>query len=247
MRGVILAAGKGTRLYPITKIIPKPLLPIYHKPAIYYSIDLLIKAGALEIALVVSEENIEFFKKQLGEGEDFGVHIRYYIQGDKRGTAGAYMAAQDFITGEDNILVFGDNVLFGKDIDAIVKEGIDNIKNGYSSLVIKDALDPENYGVVEIDSTYIKSIEEKPSVPRSNFISTGIAFFPRDVTDKLRLINESPRGEYEMTDVHKQYIDEGRSKAITIGSNTYWYDIGSFDALLNASEDARNSSFEQFD
>lgn len=239
MRGVILAAGKGSRLSPLTKVIPKPMLPVYDKPMIYYSVDIMKMAKIEEVMIVVSKSTEEFVKKQLGNGSEFGLKIHYGLQKEQLGTVDAFRVCEDFILGHDSLLLYADNIFLGDGLESLIEEGVSNLKCGYASIGICESEDPRRYGVVSIDNNrYITAIEEKPENPKSNLIVTGITFFPSDVVLKLPNVQKSARGEYEMADVFSQYINLNRFKGIPLGRDTFWYDAGTFDTLIEASEKA---------
>lgn len=236
MKGVILAAGKGTRLYPLTEVIPKVLLPVYDKPMIYYALEFLVAAGVKEVLVITSQSNDVLIRDALGSGEKFEVEIDYVIQKEVNGTGGAFKLAKNFISHDDSILIYGDNVLFGDQIDKVILDGLKNLKSGFSSIVTNKVRDARKYGVVGIDrKDIVASIEEKPNLPKSNMISTGIYFFTSDVVDRFDFIKLSVRGEYEITDVLNSYISEKRLKAVKLKSRL-WFDAGDYDTLLSASQ-----------
>lgn len=240
MKGVILAAGKGTRLMPLTKVIPKILLPIYDKPMIYYSLELLKGLGVDDIMVVVSETNKEIVKAQLGTGEDFGVNIVYEIQKNQDGSGGAFKVSREFLNGEGCALLFADNIFIGTNFDIIKSKVEQNIKDGFSSIFVYTVDDPRRFGVLEVDDDdVVVSFEEKPENPKSNLISTGLFFYDSTIFDKVDKIKMSPRGEYEMAEVNSMYLEEGNLKAIKMDDEVKWYDAGTFDAVLDASCEAR--------
>ncbi len=241
MKAVILAAGKGTRLFPLTKVISKVLLPVYDKPMIYYSLELLRDLGVTEFLIVVSDSNKDMIEAQLGNGEDFGVKISYEIQKEQKGTASAFMEARKFLDGEGCALLYADNIFLCKDLDRIKKEVENNIREGYSSIFTYTVEDPQRFGVLETDKDgIVVSFEEKPEHPKSNLISTGLFFYDYTIFEKVDRIELSPRGEYEMADVNEMYLREGKLKAITLDGSVKWYDAGTADALLQASCDAKD-------
>ncbi len=247
MKGVVLAAGKGTRLYPLTKCIPKVLLPVYDEPMIHFALDFMKRSKVDEVAIVISREDEVLMKKILDDGFDYGLEIEYFIQEEANGTAGALKAAASFIKNEDVLLYYGDNVLLGRDIDNLIEEGKANLEKGFASLLAYEVENPSSYGVLEIDAeSKIVSLEEKPVVPKSSLIAPGIYFYPKDVVDKLEEIDLSPRGEYEMTDVNDLYLKESRLLAIKVPSTVVWYDTGNADVLLQAANDYKKMKGEEW-
>lgn len=235
MKGVILVAGKGTRLCPLTKAIPKSLLPVYDRPMIYFALDFMKSAKIKDVLVVVSNESERIFKNALGDGSEFGLNIDYRIQKEINGTAGALREVKDFFAGDSVLLYFGDNILLCRELDSLIEEGLNNIENDQASLFSLEVANPSDYGVIESDSSgNIISIEEKPLSPKSNFVSTGIYFFPKDIVTKLDGVSKSLRGEYEITDVNMSYLLERRLKAIELSRETFWFDAGNFDTLLEA-------------
>lgn len=248
MKGVILAAGKGTRLYPLTKTIPKVLLPVYDKPMIYYSLDLIKAANIEEVMIVVSDENKDIIKTQLGTGEDFNLKISYAIQDPNyKGSAGAFSVAKEFIQNDDCLLIFGDNIFLSNNLENILSKGIENLSNGYSSMFALEVDDPWRFGVLEINNDdKIISIEEKPENPKSNLISVGLYIYDKSVTDKFDKISISPRGEYEMTDINKIYIENQNIKVVKMSKDEItWFDAGTPESLLNASLAAKEIVSEE--
>lgn len=236
MRGVILVAGKGSRLYPLTMAIPKALLPVYDRPMIYFALDFMKSCGVKEVFIVIAREYESLYKSALSDLERSGLNITYGFQTEMNGTAGALKVATDFIEGHDTIVYYGDNILLNEDIERIFKEAKDNLANNKSSMLVKEVEDPSSFGVIETDERNdVISFEEKPMKPKSNLISTGVFFFTKDIVSRLDGAPLSIRGEYELTDVHKSYIEEGRMKAITLQRDIHWYDAGTFENLLKAS------------
>ncbi len=241
MKGVILAAGKGKRLYPLTKGIPKVLLPVYDKPMIYYALDFMKEAGVREVMIVIAEGQEAIFTNALGDGAGFGVKITYRVQHEVNGTAGALIATKDFIEGEDILLYYGDNILLGPNLAELAREGIANTHENCASMFALEVANPSDYGVLEISKDgVIISLEEKPDVPKSNFIAPGIYFYPENLTSKLDSVELSPRGEYEMTDVNNDYLKENALRAIILPKETLWFDAVNFEGLLDASNIVRD-------
>ena len=244
MRGVILAAGRGTRLAPLTKTITKVMLPIYDKPMIYCSIEIMIKAGVKDVMIVVSNANKDMIKEQLGNGEEFGLNITYGIQDVADGAVGAFRVAKEFIRDEKCLLIFGDNVFLGEGIEDIVNVGKKNLEEGYSSILAYEVENPKAFGVVELgENDEILSIVEKPENPKSNYAALGLYFYDSTVGDKMDLVKKSPRGEYEITDINNMYMQEGKLKGIKINDGKmHWFDAGTKDSLLDASNMAKKLS-----
>ncbi len=233
MKGIVLAAGKGTRLYPVTTHIPKPLLPIYDKPLIYYPISLLIGAGIKEILVIVPPEDMEPFVKLLGDGSKYGVSIIYKEQPVQRGIADAFIIGREFIGDDDVCLMLGDNIFFSGGIETAMRKGVAN-PNGAMvfGLYVKD---PRPFGVVEFDSDgRAISIEEKPTNPKSNYIIPGIYFYDNKVIDIATSINPSARGELEITTVNEIYLENNQLKVEKLGTDINWFDAGTPDSMLNA-------------
>lgn len=231
-----MAAGKGSRLYPLTKSVPKPLLGIYDRPMIYYALDFMRAAGIKDVLVVVSEGGRALIENCLGKGEEFGLDLSYRIQKDINGTAGAMREVKDFFIGEEIILYYSDNVLLGNNLGNIITTGIKNAREGRASVLATEVSNPSEYGVLEIDEDgRVLTIEEKPSNPLSNLISPGIYFYPSDLVDKLSKVSLSSRGEYEMTEVNEMYLKDGNLCAIRIPSDVRWSDVGDYDRLLEVS------------
>lgn len=245
MKGIILGAGKGSRLFPITKVIPKVLVPVYDRPMIYYSIELLAAAGITDIMIVVSPNNQDIIKVQLGNGEDFGVNIQYGVQKELDGAAGALRICRDFLKDDECVLIFGDNVFLGNNLENLVNKGIENLKQGFSSIFAIEVENPKSFGVLEVDSDgKVISIEEKPENPKSNLIAPGLYVYDNTMLEKLNNLTKSKRGEYEITDVNNKYLNEGKLKAIMIDKSCSWYDAGTPENLLKATVDASTKSKE---
>jgi glucose-1-phosphate thymidylyltransferase len=235
MKGIILAGGTGTRLWPISKSVNKHLLPIYDKPMIYYPISTLLLAGIVDICLITRPEDKEIFYNLLGHGDQWGVQFTYKIQDKPEGIAQAFLIARDFIEDEDVVLILGDNIFYGNGLINKIKQGVENLKTGFSSIYTYHVADPHRFGVVEFDSFgNVISIEEKPSEPKSNFVVTGIYIYTNDVIDIVKQLTPSKRGEFEITDLNSLYIAKGRLKSILLGRGFAWLDTGTFDSLLEA-------------
>ena len=234
MKGIILAGGKATRLYPITKGISKQLLPVYDKPMIYYPLSVLLLAGIKDILIITTEEALPQFSSLLGNGEELGIHLSYAIQDKPRGLADAFLVGEDFI-GKDRVcLVLGDNIFYGHNIQTFLKEAVSK-KDGATvfGYYVKD---PQRYGVVEVDSKHnALSIEEKPAKPKSNWAVTGLYFYDNHVVNIAKSIKPSKRGELEITEVNNAYLKKGKLKVAMLGRGYAWLDTGTYDSLIDAS------------
>lgn len=237
MKGIILAGGSGTRLYPITKAISKQLMPIYDKPMIYYPLSTLMMAGINEVLIITTPEDNAQFKRLLGDGSQVGCRFEYAVQEVPNGLAQAFVIGADFIGSEKVALVLGDNIFHGTGLDKQLKT-LNEVEGGY--VFAYEVSDPERYGVVEFDAAMkAVSIEEKPVNPKSNYAVPGLYFYDNEVVTIARNLQPSPRGEYEITDVNKAYLQKGRLKVAVLDKGTAWLDTGTFDSLSDASEFVR--------
>ena len=237
MKGIILAGGTGSRLYPITKVVSKQLMPIYDKPMIYYPLSILMISDINEILIISTPEDLPRYKQLLGDGSDIGMKFEYVIQPSPDGLAQAFILGKEFIKDEDVCLILGDNIFYGDGMSDLLSSAVSNVKNKETATVFGYHVnDPDQYGVVEFDKDgKAISIEEKPNNPKTNFAITGLYFYPNDVLKKVEEVIPSDRGELEITSLNQMYLDEKRLEVKLMGRGYSWLDTGTHKSLQEAS------------
>ncbi len=237
MKGIILAGGSGTRLYPITKGVSKQLVPIYDKPMIYYPLSVLMLAGIKEVLIITTPQDQPSFVNLLGDGKDLGMRFEYVVQPSPDGLAQAFILGEKFLNGDDACLVLGDNIFYGHGLTELLAKSIKNAKDENKATVFGYYVsDPQRYGVAEFnDSGDVISIEEKPTNPKSNYAVVGLYFYPSDVVKKAKDVKPSNRGELEITTLNQDYLNENRLKVELMGRGYAWLDTGTHESLLEAS------------
>lgn len=237
MKGIILAGGSGTRLYPITKGVSKQLVPIYDKPMVYYPLSVLMLAGIKDVLIITTPEDQSSFKRLLGDGPNIGLQFEYIVQPSPDGLAQAFILGEEFIGGDDVCLVLGDNVYYGHDLTGVLKNAVQTVQQESKATVFGyHVTDPQRYGVAEFDvDGNVVSLEEKPAQPKSNYAVTGLYFYPNDVIQKAKKVKPSHRGQLEITTINQMYLEKGRLKLETMGRGYAWLDTGTHKSLFEAS------------
>jgi len=233
-KGIILAGGSGTRLYPVTQAMGKSLLPVYNKPMVYYPLSTLMLAGIREILVISTPEDVPKFQTLLRDGSQFGIHLQYKVQAKPEGIAQAFLLAQEFIDGSPCALVLGDNIFYGHDFAKDLRQS--TAKTTGARVFAYPVHDPERYGVIDFDAhSRVLSIEEKPRQPKSKYAVTGLYFYDRQVVEIAKGLKPSARGELEITDVNKAYLDKGQLEVVVMGRGMAWLDTGTHESLMDAS------------
>lgn len=239
MKGIILAGGSGTRLYPITEGISKQLVPVYDKPMIFYPLSVLMEAGIKDILIITTKEDQHGFKRLLKDGSQFGINLEYAIQPSPDGLAQAFIIGEKFIGNDACAMVLGDNIFHGSGLGKVLKKASKDAKDGKATIFGYQVKDPERFGIMEIDEsesgTYVISVEEKPKEPKSDYAITGLYFYPKGVSEMAKKVKPSERGELEITTLNDMYLQKGDLKACLLDEGYVWFDTGTFDSLIDAS------------
>jgi len=237
MKGIILAGGSGTRLHPITRVVSKQLLPVYNKPMIYYPLSVLMLAGITEILIITTPHDAPLFKRLLGDGSEWNIHLSYAVQPEPKGLSQAFLIGEEFIGNDSVALILGDNIFFGHDLVKLLNDSRTSVeKDGGAVIYGYYVKDPERYGVAEFDEhDKVLSLVEKPQDPKSNYAVVGLYFYDNSVVQKAKALKPSPRGELEITDLNNVYLEEGNLRLQKMGRGYAWLDTGTHDSLLSAS------------
>ena len=237
MKGIILAGGSGTRLYPLTMVTSKQLLPVYDKPMIYYPLSVLMLAGIKEILIISTPHDLPNFEKLLGDGSEFGINLSYAQQPSPDGLAQAFIIGEDFIGDDDVAMILGDNIYYGNGFTTILREAAENAQNGKATIFGYYVHDPDRFGIVEFDNEgKVISVEEKPQNPKSNYCITGLYFYDNRVVEFAKKVKPSARGELEITDLNRMYLEDGTLNVKLLGRGYAWLDTGTMDSLVEAAE-----------
>ncbi len=237
MKGIILAGGAGTRLYPLTMVTSKQLLPVYDKPMIYYPLSVLMLAGIRDVLLISTPTDLPNFKALLGDGSQFGINLSYEVQENPEGLAQAFIIGENFIGNDSCALVLGDNIFYGSGLSRVLRNAVHNAENGYATIFGYYVDDPQRFGIMEFDQDFnIKSVQEKPKKPRSNYCITGLYFYDNRVVSLAKKVKPSRRGELEITSLNALYLRKKRLKGTILGRGFAWLDAGTIDSLVEATE-----------
>lgn len=235
MKGIILAGGSGTRLYPLTQVTSKQLMPIYDKPMIYYPLAILMQAEIRDILVISTPTDIQKFKDLLGDGSKFGINLKYKVQPSPDGLAQAFILGEDFIGDDSTAMILGDNIFYGSNLKKELLKAKQEAELGKATIFGYHVHDPERFGIVEFDKNgKVLSVEEKPENPKSDYAITGLYFYPPGVSKKAKMVKPSKRGELEITDLNKMYLEEDKLEVITMNEGYGWFDTGTFKSLYTA-------------
>jgi len=238
MKGIILAGGSGTRLYPITEGTSKQLVPVYDKPMVYYPLSVLMEAGIKDILIITTPEDQASFKRLLKDGSTFGVNLEYAVQPSPDGLAQAFIIGEKFIGDDACAMVLGDNIFYGSGLNKVLKEAVKNTEDNKATIFGYQVKDPERFGIMEIEEsesgTTVLSVEEKPKQPKSDYAITGLYFYPKGVSKMAKEVKPSDRGELEITTLNDMYLQKGDLRACLLGEGYTWFDTGTFDSLIDA-------------
>jgi len=235
MKGIILAGGSGTRLYPLTMITSKQLLPVYDKPMVFYPISMLMLAGIRDILIISTPQDLPNFERLLGDGSQFGIKLSYIVQPSPDGLAQAFILGEEFIGDDSCAMILGDNIFYGNGISRLLREAAENAEKGQATIFGYYVTDPERFGIVEFDEhEKVISVEEKPKIPKSNYCITGLYFYDKRVAKLAREVKPSARGELEITDLNRMYLADGTLNVKLLGRGYAWLDTGTMDSLVEA-------------